>query len=52
MVSRSTQITDAGCAALAAVLDRGTLPALKELYLYDTLASDATAKCLRYCVWD
>jgi hypothetical protein len=29
----STQITDAGCAALSAALDSGVLPALKTLYL-------------------
>ena len=28
-----TQITDAGCAALAAALDRGALPALEDLRL-------------------
>ena len=28
---RSTQITDAGCATLAAALNRGTLPALEEV---------------------
>ena len=28
-----TQVTDAGCAALAAALDSGALPALKVLYL-------------------
>jgi hypothetical protein len=38
-----TQITDAGCAALAAALDSGALPALEELALFDTPAS-ATAK--------
>ena len=31
-------ITDAGCAALAAALDIGTLPALEEFYLYGTSA--------------
>jgi hypothetical protein len=38
-----TQITDAGCAALAAALDSGALPALKTLYLNGIRAS-ATAK--------
>ena len=33
-----TQITNAGCAALAAALDSGTLPALEELHLYGVLA--------------
>ena len=36
-----TQITDAGCAALAAALDSGTLPALKHLFLGGISASDA-----------
>eukprot|EP00964_Phaeocystis_antarctica_P078499 scaffold48819_cov58-Phaeocystis_antarctica.AAC.2 len=36
-----TQITDAGCAALAAALDSGALPALEELYLAGTPASAA-----------
>ena len=36
-----TQITDAGCAALAAALDRGVLPALEELSLYGIPASNA-----------
>ena len=30
----NTQITDAGCATLAAALDSGALPALKVLYLH------------------
>ena len=36
-----TQITDAGCAALAAVLDSGALPALERLDLRDIPASAA-----------
>ena len=36
-----TQITDAGCAALAAALDSGALPALKILTLKHIPASDA-----------
>ena len=36
-----TQITDAGCAALAAALDSGALPALKVLKLDGIPASDA-----------
>ena len=36
-----TQVTDAGCAALAAALDRGALPALKNLYLLTSQASAA-----------
>ena len=35
-----TQITDAGCATLAAALDSGALPALETLYLSGTPASD------------
>eukprot|EP00964_Phaeocystis_antarctica_P137035 scaffold101519_cov60-Phaeocystis_antarctica.AAC.4 len=38
-----TQITDASCAALAAALGRGALPALEEVNMYDTTAS-AVAK--------
>jgi len=41
-----TQITDAGCAALASVLDSGTLPALKELNLYDIPAAGAATAAL------
>ena len=37
----STQITDAGCAALAAALDSGALPALEQLYLAGIPASTA-----------
>ena len=36
-----TQITDAGCATLAAALDSGALPALEDLYLLGTPASAA-----------
>ena len=36
-----TQVTDAGCAALAAALDSGALPALGTLYLDDIPASAA-----------
>ena len=42
----NTQVTDAGCAALAAALDRGTLPALEELYLYGNPASVAATGAL------
>jgi hypothetical protein len=38
-----TQVTDAGCAALAAALDSGALPALEVLDLTGTLASEAEA---------
>ena len=37
----NTQITDPGCAALAAALDRGALPALMEVELWDVPASFA-----------
>ena len=36
-----TQVTDAGCATLAAALDSGVLPALEDLYVADTPASAA-----------
>ena len=36
-----TQITDAGCATLAAALDSGALPALEKLYLHNIPASAA-----------
>ena len=36
-----TQVADAGCAALAAALDSGALPALEHLGLKDTSASAA-----------
>ena len=36
-----TQVTDAGCVALAAALSSGALPALKTLELEDIPASDA-----------
>ena len=35
-----TQVSDAGCAALAAALDSGALPALDDLTLDDTPARD------------
>ena len=37
---RYSPITVAGCAALAVALDSGALPALEELRLYGTLASE------------
>ena len=40
-----TQVTDAGCAALAAALDRGALPALKKLEL-DRVPASAAAKAI------
>ena len=42
-----TEITDAGCATLAAALDSSALPALEDLYLYDIPAS-AVAKAAVY----
>ena len=43
-----TQITDAGCAALAAALDRGALPVLETLFLDRIRASAASkARCWR-----
>ena len=38
---RSTRVTDAGCAGLAATLDSGALPALESLYLVKITASAA-----------
>ena len=45
---RFTQITDPGCAALAAALDSGALPALKELYMVDGIPASAAAKAAVY----
>ena len=42
-----TQITDVGCATLAAALDSGALPALEKLYLHNIPAS-AAAKVAVY----
>jgi hypothetical protein len=39
-----TQVTDAGCAALAAALDCGALPALEDLDLARILPASAAAK--------
>ena len=41
LLLNATQITDAGCATLAAALDSGALPALEHLYLLGTPASAA-----------
>jgi hypothetical protein len=46
-----TQVNDTGCAALAAALDDGALPALVDLYLRGTLASTA-AKTAVYAARD
>ena len=43
----STQITDAGCATLAAALDSGALPALKKLDLRGVPASAAAQATVR-----
>ena len=42
-----TQITDAGCATLAAALDSGALPALKNLYM-DVIPASAAATAAVY----
>ena len=42
----NAQITDAGCATLAAALDGGALPALEDLRLYGIPASDAAKAAL------
>ena len=38
---RDTQITDAGCATLAAAINSGALPALERVFLQGTPASAA-----------
>ena len=43
LILRSTQITDAGCAALAAALDSGVLPSLERLFL-ERISASAAAK--------
>jgi hypothetical protein len=43
-----TQVSDAGCAALAAALDSGALPALEDLALDDISASAAA----RVAAWE
>jgi hypothetical protein len=43
----STQITDAGCATLAAALDSGAFPALMKLQLKKTPASAAARAAVR-----
>jgi len=42
-----TQLSDAGCAALAAALDRGALPALWCLYLEGVPASAAATAAVQ-----
>ena len=42
-----TQVSDAGCAALAAALDSGALPALEDLALDDISASAAAIDAVR-----
>ena len=46
-----TQVTDAGCAALAAALDSGTLPALVMLQLNDIPASAAAIDAVTEAVY-
>ena len=43
----NTQVTDAGCAALAAALDSGALPALEILYLGGIPASAAAKAAVK-----
>eukprot|EP00964_Phaeocystis_antarctica_P046603 scaffold26944_cov63-Phaeocystis_antarctica.AAC.5 len=43
---RYTQVTDAGCAALASALDSGALPTLDELLLDDTPATTAAKEAV------
>jgi len=47
-----TQVTDAGCAALAAALGSGTLPALDNLNLRDTRLASAAAISAVYAARD
>jgi hypothetical protein len=42
-----TQVTDAGCAALAAALDSGALPALEHLHVFGTPASAAAKTAVK-----
>ena len=44
---KDTEVSDAGCAALAAALDSGALPALAHLYLLGTRASAAGTATVR-----
>ena len=48
---RSTEVTNAGCAALAAALDNGVLPVLKTLDLNVIPASETAKAAPRRCVW-
>ena len=45
-----TQVTDAGCAALASALDRGALPVLENLFLEGIPASAAARVAVRRAV--
>ena len=47
-----TQVTDAGCAALAAALGSGALPALDNLNLRDTRLASAAAISAVYAARD
>ena len=44
---RDTQVTDAGCSALAAALESGALPALERPKLYGTLARVAARAAVK-----
>ena len=46
-----TQVTDAGCATLAAAIDSGALPALQDLELDGITASDAAIEAVREAMW-
>ena len=48
---RCTQVTDAGCATLAAALDSGALPALDTLHLDDIPASGAARRRAASEIW-
>jgi len=41
---RDTQVTDAGCSALAAALESGALPALEVVYMMNGTPASAAAK--------
>ena len=47
LLFNNTQIADAGCAALAATLESGALPALEKLFLIDIPASAAAKATVR-----
>ena len=51
LVLSYSQVTNAGCATLAAALDSGVLPVLKNIDLNGIPASDTAKAALRRCVW-